>query len=367
MSHELRTPMNSILGFAQLLQMGVLNEKQERGVNHILKSGKYLLNLINEVLELSRIELGRLSLSMESVAVNALVSETIDFAKPQAEQKNIAVINKSISHEVIIYADKQKLKQILLNLLINAVKYSNENTAVEMITEIIRSKTSTDERIRISIADSGSGISEENIKKLFSPFERLGAEKTKVEGTGLGLAVAKKLTEAMNGTIGVDSRVEKGSIFWVEFPLIQKMKIKSNKSDSEAETALFRTDITGSVLYFEDNESNVELVEQVLSENRPGVKLFYEPDGINAVDVALSVKPDLILLDLNLPGKHGSEILEELINNDELKNIPVVIVSADAMPVQIKSLLKLGAQNYLTKPINIAQLLNVTDQYLIKS
>ncbi len=366
MSHELRTPMNSILGFAQLLEMGALNEKQERGVNHILKSGKYLLNMINEVLELSRIELGNLSLSIEPVAVNSVVSEIMDFARPQSEQKNIAILNKSISHEVIIYADKQKLKQILLNLLINAIKYSNENEKVEIRTEIKKAKNKSGEWVRISVTDSGTGISEENIKKLFSPFERLGAEKTKIEGTGLGLAVSKKLTEAMDGKIGVDSELDKGSVFWVEFPLIQKMKNKSIATESTIETNLFRRDVTGTVLYVEDNESNIDLVEQVLSENRPSVKLFHEADGSNAINVALTAMPDLILLDLNLPGMQGSEILEEVMNDDDLKNIPVVIVSANAMPQQIKDLLKMGARNYLTKPINIAQFLNVTDQYLTK-
>ncbi len=366
MSHELRTPMNSILGFAQLLEMGALNEKQEKGVNHILKSGKYLLNMIDEVLELSRIELGKLSLSIESVAVNSVVSEILDFARPQSEQKNIIISNKSLSHEVIIYADKQKLKQILLNLLINAIKYSNENETVVIKTEIIKSKFNSEERIRISVSDSGAGISEENIKKLFSPFERLGAEKTKIEGTGLGLAVSKKLTEAMDGKIGVDSQLDKGSVFWVEFPLIQKMKSKSINIESVIEKNLFRADVKGTVLYVEDNESNIDLVDQVLTENRPLVKLFHEADGNNAINVALTIIPDLILLDLNLPGMQGSEILEEILNNAELKNIPVVIVSANAMPNQIKNLLKTGARNYLTKPINIAQFLNVTDQYLTK-
>ncbi len=364
MSHELRTPMNSILGFAQLLEMGALNEKQERGVSHILKSGKYLLNMINEVLELSRIELGKLSLSIESVAVNSVVSEILDFARPQSEQKGIILLNRCMSHEVIIYADKQKLKQILLNLLINAIKYSNENEKVEIRTEIKKAKNNSGECVRISVTDYGTGISEENIRKLFSPFERLGAEKTKIEGTGLGLAVSKKLTEAMEGRIGVDSELEKGSVFWVEFPLIQKMKNKSIVTESTIETTLFRKDVSGTVLYVEDNESNIDLVEQVLSENRPSVKLFHEADGSNAINVALTVMPDLILLDLNLPGMQGSEILEEVMDNDVLKNIPVVIVSANAMPQQIKDLLKMGARNYLTKPINIAQFLNVTDQYL---
>jgi signal transduction histidine kinase/CheY-like chemotaxis protein len=366
MSHELRTPMNSILGFAQLLEMGVLNEKQERGVNHILKSGRYLLNMINEVLELSRIESGKLSLSIEPVAVNSVVSEILDFVRPQSEQRNIIILNKSMSEEVFINADKQKLKQILLNLLINAIKYNNEEGEVEIRTEITKSKFSSEDCMRISIYDTGSGISEENVKKLFNPFERIGAEKTTVEGTGLGLAVSKKLTEAMEGRIGVESQLEKGSVFWVEFPLIPKMKNLVNKIETSQEAPLFKTHVKGTVLYIEDNESNIELIKQVLLENRPSVKLLYEKDGSNSINVALEIKPDLILLDLNLPGIQGDEILKEILNNLELKEIPVIIISADAMPNQIKNLLKLGAQSYLTKPIIIAQLLKIIDQFLLK-
>jgi CheY-like chemotaxis protein len=366
MSHELRTPMNSILGFAQLLEMGILNDRQMNGVTHILRSGKYLLNMINEVLELSRIESGKLSLSIEPVAVNSVVSEILDFVRPQSEQRNIIILNKSMSEEVFINADKQKLKQILLNLLINAIKYNNEEGEVEIRTEITKSKFSSEDCMRISIYDTGSGISEENVKKLFNPFERIGAEKTTVEGTGLGLAVSKKLTEAMEGRIGVESQLEKGSVFWVEFPLIPKMKNLVNKIETSQEAPLFKTHVKGTVLYIEDNESNIELIKQVLLENRPSVKLLYEKDGSNSINVALEIKPDLILLDLNLPGIQGDEILKEILNNLELKEIPVIIISADAMPNQIKNLLKLGAQSYLTKPIIIAQLLKIIDQFLLK-
>ncbi|MBN2635086.1 MAG: PAS domain S-box protein, partial [Prolixibacteraceae bacterium] len=366
MSHELRTPMNSILGFAQLLEMGDLGDRQKNGVTHILRSGKYLLNMINEVLELSRIESGRLSLSIEPVGVNAVVNEILDLIRPQSEQKNISILTNAMSNEMFVNADKQKLKQILLNIINNAIKYNNEGGRIEISVDFVKPADKTGDYVRISVVDNGTGISEENIEKIFSPFERIGAEKTGIEGTGLGLSVSKKLTEAMNGTIGVESTVGSGSRFWVEFPFIQKGECKKEFIEAEKENSYLNAEITGTVLYFEDNESNIELIDQIIFENRPSVKFFAQKDGINAVEFVTKISPDLIFLDLNLPGKQGDEILEEILNTPDLKDIPVVMVSADAMPQQIRNLLKIGARSYMTKPINVSQLLKTIDQYLIK-
>jgi len=365
MSHELRTPMNSILGFAQLLEMGILNDRQMNGVTHILRSGKYLLNMINEVLELSRIESGHLSLSIEPVGVNAVINEIIDFIRPQTEQKNITILTSARSGEMFVNADKQKLKQILLNIVSNAIKYNNDGGRIEILVDLVKPADKTEEEIRISVVDNGSGISEENIGKIFSPFERIGAEKSGIEGTGLGLAVSKKLAEAMNGSIGVESFVGKGSSFWVKFPFIQKAESRKDLVELEKESSIVNAEISGTVLYFEDNESNIELIDQILFENRPSVKFFAQKDGINAVEWATEIFPDLILLDFNLPVKQGDQILEEILNTPKLKDIPVVMVSADAMPHQIRNLLKIGARHYLTKPINVSQFLKTIDQYLI--
>jgi PAS domain S-box-containing protein len=366
MSHELRTPMNSILGFAQLLELGELNEKQTRGVNHILKSGKYLLNLINEVLELSRIESGRLSLSIENIHIAVLIDEILDFIHPQAESKKIEIEKADINPDLIVKADKQKLKQVLINLLINSVKYNKEFGRIDIKTEIRYEVSQDESRIRIMVTDKGIGISAENQKKLFSPFERIGADKTSIEGTGLGLTVSKKLIEAMNGTIGYDSKINEGSTFWVELPLVKKNKKQIKKVVAEKNDTAVKSSISGKVLYIEDNESNIELLEQIMNQNRPGVTMIFETNGSNAVLSATVNNPDLILLDINLPGIQGDEILSIIMENDLLKTIPVVVVSADATPLKIKSMLKLGARSYLTKPFNIHQLLKSVDQYLEK-
>lgn len=366
MSHELRTPMNSILGFAQLLEMGVLNDRQKSGVNHILLSGKYLLNMINEVLELSRIESGRLSLSIEPVGVNAVVNEILDIIRPQSEKKNISILNRAMPNELYVNADKQKLKQILLNIVSNALKYNYEGGCVEIKYDFVKPAEKSQKYLRIMVEDDGPGISEENIRKIFSPFERIGAEKTGIEGTGLGLAVSKKLAEAMNALVGVESTLGAGSCFWVDFPFLQQSEKREGLIEAEKRNNYMNSGVTGTLLYFEDNESNIELMEQIMIENRPSVKLFTQRHGNNAVELANEIMPDLILLDLNLPGKQGDKILEEIKDDPNISNIPVLIVSANAMPNQIRDLLKIGARGYLTKPINISQLLKTIDQYLIK-
>jgi PAS domain S-box-containing protein len=342
MSHELRTPMNSILGFAQLLEMGELNEKQTRGVNHILKSGKYLLNMINEVLELSRIESGRLSLSIENIHLAVLIDEILDFIHPQAESKKIEIEKADINSDLIVKADKQKLKQVLINLLINSVKYNKESGRIDIKTEINKDGKQNENRIRIMVTDTGIGISSENQKKLFSPFERIGADKTSIEGTGLGLTVSKKLIEAMNGNIGFESKINEGSTFWVELPLVVKSKNQVKNAVIEKKITTVKTSVSGTVLYIEDNESNIELLEQIMTQNRPGVTMIVETTGSNAILSATVHKPDLILLDINLPGIQGDEILSIIMENDLLKSIPVVVVSADATPIENKKHVKTG-------------------------
>jgi PAS domain S-box-containing protein len=366
MSHELRTPMNSILGFAQLLEMGELNASQTRGVNHILKSGKYLLNMINEVLELSRIESGKLSLSIENIHLVVLIDEILDFIHPQAKSKKIEIEKADINSDIIVKADKQKLKQVLINLLINSVKYNREFGRIDVKTEIKNDGRQNEKRLRIMVTDTGIGISAENQKKLFSPFERIGADKTGIEGTGLGLTVSKKLIEAMNGNIGYESKINEGSTFWVELPIVKKTNKQIGKAAEEKNDRIMKSSISGTVLYIEDNESNIDLMDQIMNQNRPGVTMIVEKDGSNAIVSAMVNNPDLILLDINLPGIQGNEVLSLIMENDLLKNIPVVIVSADATPLKIKSMLKLGAHSYLTKPFNIHQLLQSIDQHLEK-
>ena len=365
MSHELRTPMNSILGFAQLLEMGDLNKIHRKGVNYILKSGKHLLDLINEVLDISSIEAGKLSLSIEPVRTRSIIAEMMDILKQSADQKNISMVLKdSEVLDEFIDADKQRAKQVLINLLNNAIKYNHEGGSVVVKTELIPFTDNNRDMLRISVSDTGIGIEPENLQILFNPFERVGAEKTTIEGTGLGLAVVSRLMEVMKGKIGVESTPGVGSTFWVEFPLSTKEANHPGRQDmvfSETDKVSAKT---GLILYIEDNISNIDLVDQILTSHTPQIRLVSNSNGAQAQALAASLKPDLILLDLNLPDIHGSEVLQILLSDPNTQSIPVVIISADAMSGQINRLLKAGAKKYLTKPIDLSEFLKVIDNFI---
>jgi PAS domain S-box-containing protein len=430
MSHELRTPMNSILGFAQLLEMAELNPRQMKGVNHILTSGKHLLKLIDEVLDISRIEAGKLILSPEKVQVGRIINEMLDSIQQLIASRHIKIeLNISSSDEQTIYADRQRLKQALLNLLTNAVKYNKEGGTITISTSVMPQSDRGDVCLRISIVDTGNGISEEGMAKIFTPFERIGAEKTQTEGTGLGLAVVKKFIEAMDGNIGVESKPGDGCTFWIELPLAgtpksrkelieenlkltadlgvanteigfqnkEKGKRADELRDAKSEidfltgqnrdqaieldyankelsflkipasippTALFG--ISGTILYIEDNESNIELIQQTLDNQRPDIKLLSNFTGKETVRIAIDCAADLILLDLDLPDLHGSEVFELLKADEITKHIPVVIISADAMPHQLEKFKLAGAKDYITKPVDIIAFLIVVDEWIGK-
>lgn len=365
MSHELRTPMNSILGFAQILEMGDLTPGQKKSVNHILKSGKHLLGLINEVLDISRIEAGRLSISIEPIKVSGILDEMVDFIRPLSIQNSIKIISDYSSNlQLYVRSDRQSLKQVLLNLLNNAVKYNKPNGLVRIRVQSIQGESKDNEMIKISISDTGIGISENDIPKLFMPFERIGANKTEIEGTGLGLTVVKKLIDNMGGIIGVESTPDQGSTFWIQLPAAESQLSILQNSDIQTDESLESLPKKGTILYIEDNSSNVELVEQILTYQRPGIHLISNMNGRQAIVLAIEYRPDLILLDLNLPDIHGSEVIKMLKNNPETKNIPVVVLSADAMQKQIGNMLSAGANNYLTKPLEIPAFLKLIDEYI---
>lgn len=361
MSHELRTPMNAIIGFAQLLLMGELTPPQEKNIKQILKSGKHLLDLINEVLDMAKIESGKISISTEPIVADGIIFETIDIVKQIAEEKNIRIeYEPSEIKNVFVKADVQRLKQVLINLLNNAIKYNKENGSVK----IKCGKGSSDKLIRISITDTGKGIPNDKIEKIFLPFERIGAESTEIEGTGLGLSISKKIIELMSGSIGVESDVGKGTTFWIELEKAKSL-LQKHKNESEyIETQISKSKKEGTILYIEDNVSNIELISQIIENHRSSLKLITNMYGENAVQLAIDFKPDLILLDLDLPDIHGSEVLKRLKADKRTSGIPVIVLSADAMTKQIEKLLATGANDYLTKPFDVLQFLKMIDEYL---
>ncbi len=367
MSHELRTPLNSILGFAQLMQMGELTKNQEKNVNFIYNGGKHLLQLINEVLDISSIEAGRISFSIEPTKFNLVLQEIIEVLDPQIKEKEIKFnLLDSPSNYELVMTDHLRLKQILLNLLDNSIKYGNEGGEIVVSTETRLNKNMST-NLRISIRDSGIGISPANLTKIFNPFERIGAERTLTEGTGLGLAVVQKLLIAMGGSIEVESVLNEGSTFIFELPIaIQDGQSDGNDNNSNSSSTNSVVDNFGSILYVEDNVSNIELVKDIISAKLKGIKLMVDSTGGSALKLAIENQPDLILLDLDLPEIHGSKILAKLKQEEKTLNIPVVIVSANALPEMRENMIALGASDYLSKPFDIFDFLNLVDKYVTK-
>lgn len=366
MSHELRTPMNAVLGFAQLLEMGNPSEVQHKSIRQILNGGRHLLDLINEVLDISRIDAGEFSISIEPVRINEILDEMIDIVSPLAKITQISVDLIKISEtEEYVKADKQRLKQVMINLISNAIKYNKPGGTVRVVPEIVSSQN-TGMNVRISVIDTGIGILEADMKKLFMPFVRIGGNNSEVEGSGLGLAVTKKLVEAMEGTVGVESVYGEGSTFWFELPCAEQNKTSIDQSDMlEQNSSEGANIIKKTILYIEDNESNFELIDQILTTQRASMKLHLAKNGRIGIEAAYEIVPDLILLDLDLPDMHGSDVFSKLLSNHNTKDIPVVVISAVAMPKEIEKLIKAGVRDYLTKPIDVIHFLHTIDKYLL--
>jgi PAS domain S-box-containing protein len=356
MSHELRTPLNAILGFAQLLDLDGLRDDQRDGVGYILSGARHLLELINEVLDIAAVESGRLSLSLEPVAVADLLAEAVSLIRPLADQQGILLVDQPQTCADHVLGDRQRLKQILLNLLSNAVKYNRKGGSVQLGCEQVAG-----EWMRVKVTDTGLGIPPESIERLFVPFDRLGSEQTSIEGTGLGLPLTKSLAEAMGGTLGVASVVGQGSTFWVELPLTQSPPERPAPTEVLPEQDQpERQHPAMTVLYIEDNLSNLQLVEHLLN-RRPGVKLISAMRPQLGLDLAGEHHPDLILLDLDLPDMPGQEVLRRLRADSNTAHVPIVILSADARPALIARLLEQGARAFLTKPLDIKELLALLD------
>jgi signal transduction histidine kinase len=358
MSHELRTPLAAIMGFGELLELADLDARKHEWASTILKAGQHLLQLVDEVLDISRIEAGEVSISVEPVPVAPLLGEAMEMIQPLAESRRVTLEKPRIAEgSGYVRADHQRLKQVLINLLSNAVKYNREGGAVEVSVESEES-----DRIRIAVADTGKGIDAEGIGKLFVPFERLdvGAD---VEGTGLGLALSKKLVEAMGGALTVSSTPGEGSTFTIDLGRGEPVAIATAEAGETEQVAELSYEGERRVLYIEDTVANIRLVEEILR-SRPSVKVLPAGMGSLGLELATQHRPDLIILDLHLPDIAGDEVIARLRADERTRDIPVVVLSADATGHTPGPLLEAGAQAYLTKPIGVRELLEIVDTYV---
>jgi PAS domain S-box-containing protein len=381
MSHELRTPLNAILGFGQLLELDAQTDNQHESVRHVIQGGRHLLKLIDEVLDMSRVESGHMALSLEPVLIHELVRETVSLIRPLATGQAIALLvresdgNEAADRRLHVMADRQRLKQVLLNLLSNAVKYNVPGGRVMLAYTLAAG------RLRLTVADTGPGIPADKRQRLFTPFDRLDAERGKVEGTGLGLALSKSLMEAMGGSLGLaeensvsapmdtEENRSLGAAFFLEVPLAEDPLDAWAAAEEISAREMARGEALPAgrtLLYIEDNLPNLRLVERLL-EAHPEVRLLSATQGTLGIDLARQHRPDLILLDLHLPDLPGLEVLKRLRADASTHAIPTVIISADATENQVERLRVAGAHAYLTKPLDLRKLLAVVREILVKS
>lgn len=353
MSHELRTPMNAILGFAQVLEMEELGPEQVEFVNEIHRAGSHLLELINELLDLSRIESGKLTTVLQPVKVKAVVTDACQIARPIMAEQQIQMSNQCDDNATVL-ADPMRLKQILVNLLSNAAKYNRVGGRI-----VIACSPMGDNWLRIAVTDTGPGIAPEKQERLFMPFERLGAEFSAIDGTGIGLALSHQLAELMGGQLGIDSTPGEGSTFWIDLPLAVTQSI-TTKDASKPLAAVDNDTQRINVLYVEDNAANLRVVEAMLR-HQTNLRLLSATNGEFGLELAKRYLPEIILLDIHLPGMDGYIVLDALKADPKTKNIPVIALSADAMPIDIEKGLQAGFKLYLTKPLKVAELMKAID------
>ena len=362
MSHELRSPLNAILGFAQLMESAAppLAPLQKGNAEQILKAGWYLLELINEVLDLALIESGKLSMSVEPISLEEVLRDCKTMIEPQAAKRGIEMRFPHFEEPCFINADRTRLKQVVVNLLTNAIKYNRAKGLVE-----VTCNKEAAGQLRISVRDTGEGLSPAKIAQLFQPFNRLGQEAGAEEGAGIGLVVSKRLVESMGGAIGARSTLGVGSVFWVRLELAEAPQLEMDAEQSHylqlpnaQEGAHVHT-----LLYVEDNKANMELVTQLVS-RRPDLRLLGADDGTRGVALARTHLPDVILMDINLPGISGTQALKILQEDPSTRHIPVLALSANAMPRDIEKGIEAGFFRYLTKPIKITEFMEALDQAL---
>jgi PAS domain S-box-containing protein len=364
MSHELRSPLNAILGFAQLINSDSPppTPSQAASIDEILHAGWYLLELINEILDLAQIESGRLALSLEPTSLAEVMLECQAMIEPQGQKRGIKMTFPQFDLPSFVDADRTRLKQVLINLLSNAIKYNQPNGTVVVDVDCARS---TPERTRVSVRDTGPGLPPDMLMQLFQPFNRLGQETKTEEGTGIGLVMSKRLVELMGGEIGVESTVGLGSVFWFELNsdaapqlAVDRAEPAANPQAQVQHGAPLRT-----LLYVEDNPANLKLIEQLIA-RRPDMRLLSARDGTLGIQLARANQPEVILMDINLPGISGIEALKILREDPATAHIPVVALSANAMPRDIEKGLQAGFFRYLTKPIKINEFMHTLDAAL---
>ena len=360
MSHELRTPMNAILGFGQMLQLDLdkLDESQQASVQEIMNAGEHLLSLLNEVLDLTAIEAGQLEVSVDVINLDDVVKQCISLMQPLINTRQLKLIDNISARGYALQADSVRLKQVLLNLLSNAVKYNSVNGTITIEGEIINKQ-----RLRISITDTGEGLSETDLTKLFTPFERLNAQ-FNVEGVGIGLVIAKNMVELMGGSMGVTSTVGKGSTFYIEFDLESDNAIvNEDVSDTQSLPNLDQDKV---ILCIDDNEANLDLIKSIFAQ-KSTYTLITTTDVLEGIKIAEVKRPDIILMDINMPEISGYEALVVLQKNNMTQDIPVIAVTGNATKEDIKKGLSAGFKDFITKPFRVKVLLDAIDEVLLAS
>jgi signal transduction histidine kinase/CheY-like chemotaxis protein len=368
MSHELRTPLNAILGFAQLMQTSTPppTPAQQKNLAHLVKAGWYLLELVNDTLDLSAIEVGKLSVSPGPVPIGDVLQECAAIIAPLADKRALSVTFPVSDPAHLAYADPIRVKQVLLNLLSNSVKYNRDGGSIR-----VRCSTVIGQKLRISVQDTGQGMTPTQLAHLFEPFNRLGQENSVVMGTGIGLVLCKRLVEMMDGQIGVDSVVGQGTDAWVELPMafgdVNQEPVQPQQTTACAlAVAMSEPPLGHTVLHVDDSPANLELVAQLLAQ-RPQHRLLSASHGALGLEFARAHLPALILIDISLPDVGGIEILKILQADPVTAHIPVIALSANAMPHEIQSGLEAGFFRYVTKPIHVHEFLDTLDEGLLFS
>lgn len=361
MNHELRTPMNAVLGFAQMLELNQqepLTDSQKTAVEHILRNGNHLLELIDQMMDLNKIEVGTLPLNMEQIPARDVFDETLYLIRARANHDEIEIIDETVGQKLpLLWTDSTRLIQVLLNLMSNAVKYNRKGGHVKLSCETLPGKM-----LRIKVTDNGLGIPAELQGRLFTPFERLGHELGQIDGTGIGLSISRQIVEMLEGEIGFESEYDSGSCFWVDIPLSDDNTILEDDTVADRTPNKFEPEPerVRTLLYIEDNPDNLHLMEAIIGQFKH-LRLLSAPNALIGYDLSTSKRPDLILMDINLPGMNGLQALKRLRDTRETRDIPVIAVTSNSQPQDIEAGLRAGFNAYLTKPIKVSDLMRTIE------